>query len=70
MYLVYIRPVFEYASEVWDNYRIVLSDKLEKTGITGLPIFTKSEYLYAETVCETLSEGDIIENYNILFNIK
>ena len=29
MYLVYIRPLFEYACEVWDNCGIDYSDKLE-----------------------------------------
>ena len=29
MYLVYIRPVFKYACEVWDNCGIGYSDKLE-----------------------------------------
>jgi hypothetical protein len=63
MYLVYIRPLFEYACEVWDNCGIGYSDKLEKLQldaariVTGLSIFTKSEYLYAETGWETLSEG-------------
>jgi hypothetical protein len=62
MYLVYIRPLFEYACEIWDNCGIGYSDKLEKIQldaariVTGLPIFTKSEYLYAETGWETLSE--------------
>jgi hypothetical protein len=47
----------EYACEVWDNCGIGYSDKLEKLLldaariVTGLPIFTKSEYLYAETNC-------------------
>jgi hypothetical protein len=54
MYLAYIRPLFEYACEVWNNCRIGYSYKLEKLQIdaarivTGLPIFTKLEYLYAE----------------------
>jgi hypothetical protein len=30
LYLVYIRPLFEYACEVWDNCGIGYSDKLEK----------------------------------------
>ena len=33
MYLVYIRPLFEYACEVWDNCGICYSNKLEKTSI-------------------------------------
>jgi hypothetical protein len=45
-----------------NNCGIGYSDKLEKLQldaariVTGLPIFTKSEYLYAETGWETLSE--------------
>jgi hypothetical protein len=44
-------PLFEYACEVWNNCGIGYSDKLEKLQldaariVTGLPIFTKSEYL-------------------------
>ena len=62
MYLVYIHPLFDYACEVLDNCGIGYSDKLEKLQldaariVTGLPIFTKSEYLYAETGWETLLE--------------
>jgi len=47
IYLVYIRPIFEYACEVWDLCGIDYSVKLEKLQIdaakivTDLPIFTK-----------------------------
>ena len=76
MYLVYICPLFEYACEVWDNWGIGYSDKLEKLQlnaariITGLPIFTKSEYLYAETGWETLSERRYRRKLQLFFNIK
>ena len=76
MYLVYIRPLFEYACEVWDNCGIGYSDKLEKLQldaariVTGLPIFTKSEYLYAETGWETLSERRNRRKLQLFFNIK
>ena len=76
MYLVYIRPLFEYACEVWDNCGIGYSDKLEKLQldaariVTGLPIFTKSEYLYAETGWETLSERRYRRKLQFFFNIK
>ena len=55
LYLVYIRPIFEYACEVRDNCGICYSNKLEQLQIeaarivTGLPIFTKIEVIYAET---------------------
>jgi hypothetical protein len=53
MYLVYIRPLFEYACEVWDNCGIGYSDKLEKPQldaariVTGLTIF----YQIAVFIC-------------------
>jgi hypothetical protein len=76
MYLVYIRPLFEYACEVWDNCGIGYSDKLEKLQldaariVTCLLIFTKSEYLYAETGWETLSEQRYRRKLQLFFNIK
>ena len=76
MYLVYIRPLFEYACEVWDNCGIGYSDKLEKLQldaariVTGLPIFRKSEYLYAETGWETISERRYRRKLQLFFNIK
>ena len=61
LYLVYIRPLFEYACELWDNCGIGNSQKLEQLQleatriVTGLPIFTKTEILYIETGWELLS---------------
>jgi hypothetical protein len=52
------------------------SVKLEKPQLdaarilTGLPIFTKSEYLYAETGWETLSERRYRRRLQLFFNIK
>jgi hypothetical protein len=43
IYLTFIRPVLEYASEVWDNCGQINSDSLEKVQleaariVTGLP---------------------------------
>ena len=62
LYLIYIRPIFEYACEVWDNCGVSNSCKLERLQleaariITGLPIFTNTEYLYRETGWERLEE--------------
>ena len=48
LYLIYIRPIFEYACEVWDNCGVSNSCKLERLQleadriITGLPIFTNT----------------------------
>ena len=73
MYLVYIRPLFEYACEVWDNCGIGYSDKLEKLQlsaariVTGLPIFTKSGYLYAETRLGNTIRATISQKTPIIF---
>ena len=55
LYLIYIRPIFEYACEICDNCGVSNSCKLERIQleaariITGLPFFTNGEYLYRET---------------------
>ena len=49
LYLVFITPIFEYASEVWDNCGIGHSNNFETLKlkaariVTGLPIFNKPE---------------------------
>ena len=62
MYCVYIRPLLEYASEVWDGCYQVDGDRLGQVQlnaariVTGLPIFASLNSLYFETGRETLSE--------------
>jgi hypothetical protein len=54
--LVYIRLIFEYACEVWDNCGTCHSNKLEKLQleaariVTGLPIFTKTDSFFLSFV--------------------
>jgi hypothetical protein len=54
LYLIYIQPIFEYTCEVWDNRGVSNSFKSERLQleaariITGLPIFTNTEYIYIE----------------------
>ena len=69
MYLVYIRPLFEYACEVWDNCGIGYSDKLENIKldaariVTGLPIFLQNRSIYMlRQVRKHYQSGDITEN--------
>jgi hypothetical protein len=58
---VYIRPLFEYACELWDKCGIGNSQKLEQLQleaariVTGLPMLTKTEILYKETGWELFS---------------
>jgi hypothetical protein len=76
LYLIYIRPIFEYACEVWDNCGVCNSCKLERLQleaariITGLPIFTNTEYLYRETGWERLEERRTRRKLQLLYNIQ
>ena len=60
IYLTFIRPLFEYASEVWDNLTLADSDRLEKFQletariVTGLPSYCSRAALYFETGWDTL----------------
>jgi hypothetical protein len=75
-YLIYILPIFEYACEVWNNNGVSNSCKLERLQleaariITGLPIFTNTEYLYRETGWERLEERKTRRKLCILYNIQ
>ena len=76
LYLVYIRPIFEYACEIWDNCGVCYSTKLEKLQldaariVTGLPIFTKTDKLYSETGWTTLSSRRHNRKLQLFYNIK
>ena len=75
LYLVYIRPLFEYACELWDNCGIGNSQKLEQLHleaariVTGLPIFTKTEILYIKTGWELLSVRRKRRKLQLFYNI-
>jgi len=75
IYVMYIRPHFEYASEVWDGCSLELCDKLEKLQleaariVTGLPTYCSRQYLYYETGWETLSERRKNRKPSLLYNI-
>ncbi len=62
IYVMFIRPHFEYACEVWDGCAQYQAKKLEQLQleaariVTGLPKYTQHEYLYYETGWETLAE--------------
>jgi hypothetical protein len=49
-----VRPIFEYACEVWDNCGVGNSNKLDHLQleaariVTGLPIFASSILIYKE----------------------
>ena len=59
---MYIRPVLEYASEVWDGCSHTDINRLEQVQlnaariVTGLPIFASLRSLYDETGWDTLAD--------------
>ena len=76
IYLIYIRPIFEYACEFWDNCDVSNSCKLERLQleaariITRLPIFTNTEYLYRDTGWERLEERRTRRKLQLFYNIQ
>ena len=74
IYLIYNRPIFENACEVWDNCAIRANwrDHSWKAAriITRLPIFTNTEYLYRETGWERLEERRTRRKLQLFYNIQ
>ena len=74
-YLVYIRSILEYASEVWDNCGTINSNRLENLQleaariVTGLPIFTKIDNLYEELGWEKLDVRRQRRKLQMFYNI-
>ena len=60
IYVMYIRPILEYSSDVWDNCTYEISDKLEMVQleaariVSGLPMYASRSSLYFETGWEPL----------------
>ena len=76
LYLVYIRPIFEYACEVWDNCGVGNSNKLDHLQleaariVTGLPIFASSILIYKELGWESLTERRKRRKLQMFYNIQ
>ena len=78
LYTVFIRPVLEYASEVWSNCSECDSNRLERVQlqaariVTGLPIYASKAALYFETGWEPLESRRkrkcLCQMYNIVNN--
>ena len=75
LYCAYIRPLLEYASEVWDGCNRNDSNRLEKLQlnaariVTGLPIFPSANSLYTETGWETLAERRKNKKLTLMYKI-
>ena len=75
-YLVFIRPILEYASEVWDNCRQTNCNRLEKIQIevarivTGLSIYGSLDSIYKVTGGKHyVQEGKLNNCYFFFFKI-
>ena len=75
IYLCFIRPVLEYACELWDGCSQQDSDNLEKLQleagriVTGLPLFTSRESIYFETGWDLLSDRRRIRKLSMFYSI-
>jgi hypothetical protein len=73
IYLVFILPILEYASEVWDNCGQTNGNRLEKIQIeaarilTGLSIYASFDSIYKETGWETLSTRRKVKKLLLFF---
>ena len=76
MYITFIRPTMEYASEVWDNLTQFDADRLEKFQVeaarivTGLPSYCSRSVLYFETGWEMLSKRREKRKLTLLYKMK
>lgn len=76
LYTVFIRPLFEYSCEVWDNCGAINSTRLEKLQleaariITGLPTFTSTDHLFSEAGLEPLSVRRHRRKLHLFYNIQ
>ena len=75
LYCTYIRPLLEYASEVWDDCNLSDTNRLEQVQlhaariVTGLLIFSSLRSLYLKADWETLAERRKIKKLIIMYKI-
>ena len=75
LYCTYIRPLLEYASEVWDGSTQADANRLEQVQlnaariVTGLPVFASLDSLYYETGWEALSQRKTNKKLPLMFKI-
>ena len=75
LYCTYIRPLFEYASEVLDGCSQTDANRLEQAQlnaariVTGLPVFASTNSLYQETGWEPLSQRRTNKKLSLMYKI-
>ena len=76
IYFTYIRPLLEYACELWDGCTILDLNKIEQIQheaariVTGLPKFASIESLYFETGWEPLHSRRHSRKLNLFYKIR
>ena len=75
LYCTYIRPLLEYASEVWDGctqtdaYRFEQVQLIAARIVTGLPVFASLNSIYVETGWKTLAERRKTKKLTLMYKI-
>ena len=71
LYLIYIRPIFEYACEVWDNCGVFNSCKLETLQLKAARIITGLIYIekLAERDWKKEELGESSNYYPLIYSI-
>jgi hypothetical protein len=75
IYLVFIRPILEFASEVWDNCGQTNCNRLERMQIegarivTGLSTYASFDSIYKETGWATLSTRRKVKKLLLVYKI-
>ena len=69
LYLVYIRPIFQYVCAVWDNCGVGKSNKLDQLQLEAARIVTSSILIYKELGCESLAERRKRRKLQMFYNI-
>ena len=76
LYCNYIRPLLEYASEVWDGCTQTDANRLEQIQltaariVTGFPVFASLNSLYLETGWESLAEKRKNKKLSLMYKIE
>jgi hypothetical protein len=75
MFLTFIRPILEYASEIWFNFVQFNSNRLEKVQIEavrifcGFPSYASIASIYKETGWDRLKVGTEVNNLTLFYKI-
>ena len=75
IYSIFIRPMLEYACNLWDGCSYLDSDYLEMLQletvriVIGLPVIASREPIYSETGCKLLSDRRRVRRLSLFYSI-